>query len=42
VFGRPERGGVLEKAGWWIGRISNDFELISNRYGGECMHDAFP
>jgi hypothetical protein len=33
---------VLEKDGGWSGGISNDFETISNRYGGECMHDAFP
>jgi hypothetical protein len=33
--------GVLEKAGWWFGRISNEFEIINNRHGGEYMHDAF-
>jgi hypothetical protein len=33
--------GVLEKAGWWFGGISNEFEIVSNRHGGECMHDAF-
>jgi hypothetical protein len=37
-----QRGvGVLEKAGWWFGEISNEFEIVSNRHGGGCMHDAF-
>jgi hypothetical protein len=31
---------VLEWSKEWFGEVSNNFELGSDRYGGDFMHDA--
>jgi hypothetical protein len=30
----------LERSKWWFGEVSSNFEIDSNRYGGDFMHEA--